>query len=93
MCLIYAAFMVAVIKLRKTKPDMRRSFRSPVPEIFQWALAILLLVLGLFTLLSETNLRLQLCIGAGISLLLAYALMRQYTSRRSPDVKLARGSD
>jgi amino acid transporter len=93
MCAIYAAFMLTVIKLRKTKPELRRSFRNPVPEVFQWLMVVLLLLLGVFTLLSEPNLRLQLCIGAGISLLLSYGLMRQFTSRRSPGVKLVRSSD
>jgi ethanolamine permease len=93
MCAIYAAFILTVIRLRKTKPDMRRSFRSPVPQIFQWLLASVLLLLGIFTLLSEPKFRLQACIGAGISLILSYALMRQFTSLRSPGVKLARSSD
>ena len=93
MCSIYAAFMLTVIRLRKTKPDQRRSFRSPVPELFQWLLAIVLLLLGIFTLLSEPKLRLQAGIGAGISLLLSWALMRTFTSRRSWGVKLARSSD
>jgi hypothetical protein len=64
-----------------------------VPEAFQWLMALLLLVLGVFTLLSEPNIRFQLCFGAGISLLLSYGLMRHFTSRRSLGVKLVSSSD
>jgi len=52
-CFVYAAFMLAVIKLRRTRPQARRSFRSMVPQWLQWAIAAAFPLLGLSSLVSQ----------------------------------------
>lgn len=47
---VYAAFMLAVLRLRRLKPAGRRPFRTPLPAWVQWAFAAVLPVLGVMTL-------------------------------------------
>ena len=49
-CFVYAAFMWAVLRLRKTHPDARRTFRSPLPAWLQWALIAILPMAGILAL-------------------------------------------
>lgn len=74
MCFIYAAFMVAVIKLRKEKPDLRRSFRTPVVTAIQWTSAGCLLLMGAFTLFSDSAYGVRCAIAMLLSLVLAWLL-------------------
>jgi len=46
-CFVYAAFMLAVLRLRKTHPDARRTFRSPLPVWLQWIMIGVLPVAGI----------------------------------------------
>jgi amino acid transporter len=39
-CCVYAAFMWAVLRLRKTQPNARRTFRSPLPVWLHWVLIV-----------------------------------------------------
>jgi len=39
-CCVYAAFMWAVLHLRKTQPNARRTFRSPLPVWLHWVLIV-----------------------------------------------------
>jgi len=82
MCLIYAAFMVAVLKLRRDKPNVRRPFRTPVFQFVQGALAVILLIMGVQTLLSEPGLGLRCCLGALLSATLALLLTWRSSSMR-----------
>ncbi len=52
MCLVYAAFALSVLVLRKQKPHMRRSYRTPAPAWIQRALVIVLPLLGAGALFS-----------------------------------------
>jgi ethanolamine permease len=74
MCFIYAAFMFAVIRLRKRNPDAARSFRTPVVETVQWALTAVLLLMGAFTLFSDSSYRFRCAIGLLLSVVLAWML-------------------
>ncbi|HEX2081794.1 MAG TPA: APC family permease [Longimicrobium sp.] len=47
---VYAAFMLAVLRLRRLKPAGRRPFRTPLPAGVQWAFAGVLPLLGVGTL-------------------------------------------
>lgn len=49
-CFVYAAFILAVLKLRKTHPDARRTFRSPLPIWLQWVLIATLPIAGVLAL-------------------------------------------
>lgn len=54
---VYAAFMLAAIKLRKKLPRARRSFRTPLPEWLQWPLVVLIPAMGVVSLFSQVNMR------------------------------------
>jgi ethanolamine permease len=45
-CCVYAAFMWAVLRLRKTQPNARRTFRSPLPVWLHWVLIVALPAAG-----------------------------------------------
>jgi amino acid transporter len=52
---VYAAFMWAVIRLRKSNPDARRSFRTPVPAWLQWMIIVIMPLMGILTLFSQVG--------------------------------------
>ena len=89
MCLVYAAFMLAAIRLRRQKPNLVRSFRNPVLEVIQWALAAILLLIGTSTLFSEP--RYWRCvIGLLLSVVLAWTL--SYLSGSNPALEKQRAA-
>ena len=49
-CCVYAAFMWAVLRLRKTQPNARRTFRSPLPVWLHWVLIVGMPIAGVFAL-------------------------------------------
>ena len=49
-CCVYAAFMWAVLRLRKTQPNARRTFRSPLPVWLHWVLIIVMPIAGVLAL-------------------------------------------
>ena len=49
-CCVYAAFMWAVLRLRKTQPNARRTFRSPLPVWLHWVLIVVLPIVGVLAL-------------------------------------------
>jgi len=49
-CCVYAAFIWAVLRLRKTHPNARRTFRSPLPIWLNWILIVALPVAGVAAL-------------------------------------------
>jgi len=87
-CSIYAAFMLAVITLRKDKPDTKRPFRTPVPSAIQWMIAAVLLAMAIQTLFSEPGLGFRSCFGAliclGLALTLAKGSSVMSSSNREP---------
>src|SRR2546428_84125 len=52
---VYAAFMSAVIRLRKSNPDAKRSFRTPVPAWLQWLIIVIMPLMGILTLFSQVG--------------------------------------
>lgn len=74
MCFIYAVFMLAVIKLRKEKPGLHRGFRTPVVGAIQWMSAACLLLMGAFTLFSDSGSGLRCAIAMVLCLVLAWLL-------------------
>jgi len=69
-CFLYAAFVVAQLRLRRTQPDRPRPFRAPVPAAVQVLLAVAMAGLGVAVLLSEPSLR-----GAIVASVLAMAAL------------------
>jgi amino acid transporter len=49
-CFVYAAFIWAVLHLRKTQPNARRTFRSPLPAWLHWTLMVIMPVVGILSL-------------------------------------------
>jgi amino acid transporter len=49
-CCVYAAFMWAVLRLRKTHPNARRTFRSPLPIWLHWVLIVGMPIAGVCAL-------------------------------------------
>jgi ethanolamine permease len=49
-CCVYAAFMWAVLRLRKTQPNARRTFRSPLPVWLHWVLIVVMPIAGVLAL-------------------------------------------
>lgn len=51
-CFIYAAFMLAALRLRKTQPEMKRSYRTRIPSWIQWLVIIIMPLMGILALIS-----------------------------------------
>ncbi len=51
-CIIYAAYLLAVIRLRRTALDRPRPFRTPVPQSLQWAIIVVLTLISVASILS-----------------------------------------
>lgn len=52
---VYAAFMWARLRLLKTQPNAKRSFRSPVPAWMQWAIIVIMPIMGILSLFSQVG--------------------------------------
>lgn len=73
---VYAAFMLAVIRLRKTRPDARRTFRTPIASWAQWFMIFLMPLMGVISLFSQVSMQYQPIIGMIIFIIIASALAR-----------------
>jgi len=51
-CLVYAALMLAVLRLRRTRAQAPRPFRTPVPHAAQWVIAAAFPLLAIGALIS-----------------------------------------
>jgi ethanolamine permease len=51
-CCVYAAFMWAILHLRKTQPNARRTFRSPLPVWLHWVLIVGMPIFGALALFA-----------------------------------------
>jgi len=87
-CFVYAAFMLAVIKLRRTRPQARRSFRTRVPEWLQWAIAVAFPLLGLSSLVSQPGPKSIPIVGA-LAFTAAAALLTRWSHARTEKSKRA----
>ncbi len=87
-CFVYAAFMLAVIKLRRTRPQARRSFRTRVPEWLQWAIAGAFPLLGLSSLVSQPGPKSIPVLGA-LAFVAVAALLTRWSHARTEKSKRA----
>jgi amino acid transporter len=87
-CFVYAAFMLAVIKLRRTRPQARRSFRTAVPEWLQWGIAVAFPLLGLSSLVSQPGPKSIPILGA-LAFTAAAALLTRWSHARTEKSKRA----
>ena len=87
-CFVYAAFMLAVIKLRKTRPQARRSFRTRVPQPLQWAIAVVFPLLGLSSLVSQPGPK-SIPIAGALVFVATAALLTRWSHARTEKSKRA----
>ncbi|HXU80376.1 MAG TPA: APC family permease, partial [Polyangia bacterium] len=87
-CFVYAAFMLAVIKLRRTRPQARRSFRTVVPEWLQWTIAGVFPLLGLASLVSQPGSK-TVPIAGALAFTAAAALLTRWSHARTEKSKRA----
>jgi amino acid transporter len=73
-CVIYAGYMAAVIRLKQTDPDRARPYRTPVPLNVQRAVIALLLVISVATLFSLPDRWVQAVVGMVLSAAAAFLL-------------------
>lgn len=74
-CCVYAAFMWAILHLRKTQPNARRTFRSPLPVWVHWALIVIMPAFGVLALFALPGKTIQvLAIASGLILISAVAV-------------------
>jgi amino acid transporter len=76
MCVIYASFMLATVRLRRLRPQARRPYRTPVASWWQWGLVVLLPLMGAQSLVSEPTRRFAPALGTLATLAAAFALTR-----------------
>lgn len=81
-CGIYAAYMFAVLRLRRLQPDLHRPFRTPLSIWLQWVVALLLLFIGLATLFSIAEFGATPSVGVLACLVAAVALAEWSLRRR-----------
>lgn len=83
---IYAAFVLAAIRLRTKQPDAKRSYRSPLARWLQWSIILFLPLMGIQSLFSVSHMHyrpgLTLVVIIIISLLMArWSLLRTSNGR------------
>lgn len=83
-CAVYAAFVFACLRLRKTMPEKRRPFQNRIPVPIQWALGVFLGMMALLTLFGEPEHVTPLLVGIGATIVTAGALT-SYSVRRTHD--------
>lgn len=87
--IVYAAFMWAVIRLRKTQPNAKRSFRTPVAVWLQWVIIVLMPLMGIATLFSQVGMQYQPIIGMVIFTVVA-TIMARWSLVRTANQQLRR---
>jgi len=87
-CFVYSAFMLAVIKLRRTRPQARRSFRTAVPQWLQWTIAAAFPLLGLSSLVSQPGPKSIPILGA-LAFTAVAALLTRWSHARTEKSKRA----
>jgi len=71
---VYATFMWARIRLLKSQPKAKRSFRTPVPTWLQWAIIVIMPVMGILSLFSQPASLYLPMLGLGILVMMAMVL-------------------
>jgi len=83
-CCVYAAFMWAVLRLRKTQPNARRTFRSPLPVWLHWVLIVALPLAGIFALFGIKGKTFQV-LATTIGLVVISAVTTLWSTKYSKD--------
>ncbi len=73
-CFVYAAFMLAVVRLRKTQPDVKRPYVTRVPAPLRWFLIIVIPLTGIAALFSLPEWGVWPVVGMAIFVVLALFL-------------------
>lgn len=81
-CCVYAAFMWAVLRLRKTHPNARRTFRSPLPIWLHWILIVGMPIAGVFALFGIKGKTIQV-LATTIGLVVVSAVTVFWSTRYS----------
>jgi amino acid transporter len=81
-CCVYAAFMWAILHLRKTQPDARRTFRSPLPVWLHWLLIVVMPAFGVLALFALPGKTMQV-LSTAIGLIVVSAIGVQFSLRYS----------
>jgi ethanolamine permease len=80
-CIIYAAYLLAVERLRRKRPDHSRPFRPRVPAGLRWPLIVAMPLIGAATLVSLPELGLAPLVPF-VGALLLVAALAEYSERR-----------
>ena len=81
-CCVYAAFMWAILHLRKTQPNARRTFRSPLPVWLHWLLIVVMPAFGVLALFALPGKTMQV-LSTAIGLIVVSAIGVQFSLRYS----------
>lgn len=82
-CFVYAAFIWAVVHLRETQPNARRTFRSPLPAWLHWVLIVVMPIFGILSLvLVPPDKRVQVIVTT-VGLIVIAAIAVQWSIRYS----------
>ena len=73
-CFVYAAFMLAVIRLRQQRPTAKRVYKTPVSSWLQWAIIVGLPLFGLLSLFSQPTLKWYPVVGTSLLVFTAWLL-------------------
>src|SRR6266404_273992 len=93
---VYAAFMLAAIRLRRTHAHLKRSFRTTVPTWVQWVIVAAMPAMGVASLFSQPSLGtlptsgLILC-SAVAAAMTWWSRSRVQTRSRGPDLQARPG--
>ena len=79
-CCVYAAFLWAVLRLRKTQPNARRTFRSPLPVWLHWVLIAVMPMAGILALFGIKGKTFQV-LGTAIGLIVLSAVTVLWSTR------------
>jgi amino acid transporter len=81
-CCVYAAFMWAILHLRKTQPNARRTFRSPLPVWLHWVLIVGMPIFGVLALFALPGKTIQV-LATTAGLIVVSAIGVQFSVRYS----------
>jgi amino acid transporter len=86
---VYAAFMWAVIRLRKSQPNTKRSFRTPVASWLQWSIIVIMPLMGILTLFSQVG-SMFLPVGGLLIFTVLATILARWSWTRTANQELAR---
>ncbi len=81
-CWTYGGFMLATLRLRKLAPEKKRTYKTPIYAWLQWAILLLLVLIGTQSLFVQTERRYLPSLGAVLGIVAAF-LLCQWSARRA----------